>query len=96
MQYMVNRNKHKDLIGVQTINNGGILIEHSWGKIVVPKREQSRGVWFKLNPDSKITNIAEFRFEYNNREIVSFCLSAIQCARIIFNEIYSNYFGIPM
>ena len=46
------------------------------------------------SPDTEIKYIKEFRFDFNEWQVVRFCMHAIQATNKVINEIYTKFFDV--
>ena len=90
---MVNTKKHNRLIYIQSLPNRELLIENPAMKMIIPSRGQRGWNTLTVSPGSYVSSVSEFLFEYNNREVVDFCLFTTQSTKIILDEIYNKFFN---
>ena len=96
LKEMVNTKKHDRLIGVQSISNQEVIIESAGVKMVIPKKKQVGRIRFSVSTGSYVSNVAEFRFEFNSKEVGEFCLFTIESTKIVLDEIYRIFFNLPL
>ncbi len=96
LKEIVNTKKHDRLIGVQSIPNQELLVESYGVKMLIPKKQQRGWNRFSVSSGSYISNVSEFLFEFNNKEVSDFCLFATHATRRVLNEIYRNFFNTSL
>lgn len=89
---MVNQKKHNKLLAIKNESNQNLFIENHGFKVVFPLKNSSIKT-FEVPKNSIVELIDEFIFEYNNINILDFCMHVVLTSKIILNEIYKNYFG---
>jgi len=90
---MVNEKKHDKLIGYVSEEAQEHLIESEGRTMIVPKKGQVGWSSFQVQPGSTVKQVAEYRFEFNDREVGKFCLFAHKATELVITELYGRHFG---
>lgn len=89
---IVNHKKHNRLIAVFSNNDAEFLIEQPGMKILLPRDKQKGWKSFSVSPGTQVSRVAEYRFEFNNREVSDFCMFAHRATEIITRKFYDEFF----
>ena len=90
---MVNENKHDKLIAVVSDAEREYLIETAEIKLILPIREQKGWSSFVVEPGTKVSRVAEYRFAHNDQEVGNFCLLATNATDRVIGAFYRTYFA---
>ncbi|MCX8892252.1 hypothetical protein [Vibrio parahaemolyticus] len=89
---IVNHKKHDRLVALVSEQQAEILIESPGMQVLIPKDRQQGWTEVVVGPDTEMTRVQEYRFEYNKREIADFCMFAHRATEIIMRKFYDEFF----
>jgi hypothetical protein len=89
---MVNEKKHDKLIAIASEVDQEYLIENDSTKMIIPRKKQKGWKTFTVSPGTEVSPGSEYRFEFNYREVMKFCLFAHKATEIVILKLYDDYF----
>ena len=93
---IVNKKKHNHLYAVKSEAEQEVLVNGAHMKMVIPIKEQRGKAVFHVERGAYVSLVSEFRFEFNNQEVTSFCRYAITATKHVLNDIYTAFFSSPL
>lgn len=82
---MINQKKHDKLIAITAEPNQEHLIQNEIFQAILPIRGPSGWGSVVVSPGTLLKSVAEYRFEYNNKEVGRFCMFAVCATQIVLN-----------
>lgn len=90
---MVNEKKHDKLIAYVEESNQEYQIENEGFQIILPIKGQKGWTSFVACPGLKVTQVQEYRFQYNNTEVGKFCLFTHKATEFVITKLYMDHFA---
>jgi hypothetical protein len=92
MKDMVNEKKHNQLIAAVSDRDREYLVKSEGMTMILPITSQKGWSSFSVQPGTKVSKVAEYRFQSNQQEVGKFCLFAVKATERVISSFYANYF----